>query len=166
MLQVHTGCRYNSDQVLLGYLVYEILHCGSAHTQLRDIIFVVVKNFLSGANDKYFLSIFYVIKRTSLRWSAGQFPALPWHSGWLLFARFLEANCRDCKMQQSTKMETETQKGRIDEGLYSRQLYVLDHADMLKITTSRVLLLGLHGTGAEIGTHTKLQCSLSYFSCC
>jgi len=67
------------------------------------------------------------------------------------------------KMQQ---METEPQKGRIDEGLYSRQLYVLDHADMLKITTSRVLLLGLHGTGAEIGTHTKLQCSLSYFSCC
>jgi len=91
MLQVHTGCRYNSDQVLLGYLVYEILHCGSAHTQLRDIIFVVVKNFLSGANDKYFLSIFYVGKRTSLRWTAGQLrtdprlPALPWHCAVRLF---------------------------------------------------------------------------------
>ncbi len=49
-------------------------------------------------------------------------------------------------------MEVEpTTSTNIDEGLYSRQLYVLNHADMKKITSSDVLLIGIKGLGAEIG---------------
>ncbi len=47
-----------------------------------------------------------------------------------------------------------TTTSNIDEGLYSRQLYVLNHADMKKITSSDVLLIGLKGLGAEIGECT------------
>jgi ubiquitin-activating enzyme E1 len=46
---------------------------------------------------------------------------------------------------------TERPTSNIDEGLYSRQLYVLNHADMLKITATDVLIIGLKGLGVEIG---------------
>lgn len=39
----------------------------------------------------------------------------------------------------------------IDEALYSRQLYVIDHASMLKVMETNVLLIGLGGLGVEIG---------------
>eukprot|EP01096_Ripella_sp_DP13-Kostka_P007210 TRINITY_DN2620_c0_g3_i2.p1 TRINITY_DN2620_c0_g3~~TRINITY_DN2620_c0_g3_i2.p1 ORF type:complete len:1050 (+),score=544.17 TRINITY_DN2620_c0_g3_i2:134-3151(+) len=38
----------------------------------------------------------------------------------------------------------------IDEALYSRQLYVIDHASMLKVMETNVLLIGLGGLGVEI----------------
>jgi hypothetical protein len=41
---------------------------------------------------------------------------------------------------------------KIDESLYSRQLYVLDHASMKHVMASKVLLIGLDGLGIEIGT--------------
>jgi ubiquitin-activating enzyme E1 len=39
----------------------------------------------------------------------------------------------------------------IDEGLYSRQLYVLGHEAMKKMSQSNVLLYGLNGLGVELG---------------
>ncbi len=39
----------------------------------------------------------------------------------------------------------------IDEGLYSRQLYVLGHEAMKKMGASNVLVVGLRGLGVEIG---------------
>ncbi|KAJ7937317.1 ubiquitin activating enzyme [Mycena leptocephala] len=40
----------------------------------------------------------------------------------------------------------------IDEGLYSRQLYVLGHEAMKKMAASNVLIVGVQGLGVEIGT--------------
>lgn len=39
----------------------------------------------------------------------------------------------------------ETGSGDVDEGLYSRQLYVLGHAAQRSLATSAVLLIGLSG---------------------
>lgn len=41
--------------------------------------------------------------------------------------------------------------GEIDESLYSRQLYVLGHEAMKRMSNSHVLIAGLKGLGAEIG---------------
>ena len=40
---------------------------------------------------------------------------------------------------------------QIDEGLYSRQLYVLGHEAMKQMSQSNVLIVGLRGLGVEIG---------------
>lgn len=39
----------------------------------------------------------------------------------------------------------------IDESLYSRQLYVLGHEAMKRMSSSHVLIAGLRGLGVEIG---------------
>ncbi|CCF48756.1 hypothetical protein NDA11_005592 [Ustilago hordei] len=44
----------------------------------------------------------------------------------------------------------------IDEGLYSRQLYVLGHDAMKRMAASNVLVLGLGGLGAEIAKNVAL----------
>ena len=41
--------------------------------------------------------------------------------------------------------------GDIDESLYSRQLYVLGHEAMKRMSASHVLVVGLRGLGVEIG---------------
>ena len=41
--------------------------------------------------------------------------------------------------------------GEIDESLYSRQLYVLGHEAMKRMSASHVLVAGLRGLGVEIG---------------
>ena len=46
--------------------------------------------------------------------------------------------------------------GGIDEGLYSRQLYVLGHQAMKKMANSNVLICGLQGLGAEIAKNVIL----------
>ena len=43
------------------------------------------------------------------------------------------------------------QNGDIDESLYSRQLYVLGHEAMKRMSSSHVLIAGLKGLGVEIG---------------
>jgi ubiquitin-activating enzyme E1 len=49
-------------------------------------------------------------------------------------------------------MEVDTpQVKKIDNQLYSRQLYVLSHEAMAKIASTDVLIVGLKGLGAEIG---------------
>ncbi len=40
---------------------------------------------------------------------------------------------------------------KIDESLYSRQLYVLGHEAMHRMNSSSVLISGLKGLGIEIG---------------
>lgn len=44
----------------------------------------------------------------------------------------------------------------IDEGLYSRQLYVLGHEAMKRMAASNVLIVGLQGLGAEIAKNVVL----------
>ena len=41
----------------------------------------------------------------------------------------------------------------IDESLYSRQLYIIDHASMRRVMASNVLIIGLGGLGVETGLH-------------
>jgi ubiquitin-activating enzyme E1 len=44
----------------------------------------------------------------------------------------------------------------IDEGLYSRQLYVMGHEAMKKMAASNVLISGLKGLGAEVAKNVIL----------
>ena len=46
--------------------------------------------------------------------------------------------------------------GTIDESLYSRQLYVLGHEAMKRMSTSNVLIVGLKGLGVEIAKNIAL----------
>ncbi|KAL7751063.1 E1 ubiquitin-activating protein [Sorochytrium milnesiophthora] len=46
--------------------------------------------------------------------------------------------------------------GQIDEGLYSRQLYVMGHDAMKKMALSNVLIIGLKGLGVEIAKNVVL----------
>jgi len=46
--------------------------------------------------------------------------------------------------------------GEIDEGLYSRQLYVLGHDAMRRMASSDVLISGLGGLGVEIAKNVIL----------
>lgn len=52
---------------------------------------------------------------------------------------------------KSTKLEAD-----IDEGLYSRQLYVLGHDAMRRMANSDVLISGLGGLGVEIAKNVIL----------
>lgn len=45
----------------------------------------------------------------------------------------------------------------IDEDLYSRQLYVLGHGAMARMSSSDVLLVGLTGAGVEIAKNVALM---------
>lgn len=74
-----------------------------------------------------------------------------------------EASCQKSNKSSSTSetvnMETmETNGGgqEIDEGLYSRQLYVLGHEAMKKMGVSNVLISGMKGLGVEIAKNVIL----------
>ncbi|KAG2058920.1 ubiquitin-activating enzyme E1 [Suillus hirtellus] len=54
----------------------------------------------------------------------------------------------------AAKMDVD--EAAIDEGLYSRQLYVLGHEAMKKMAASNVLIVGLQGLGAEIAKNVCL----------
>jgi ubiquitin-activating enzyme E1 len=47
-------------------------------------------------------------------------------------------------------------QGEIDESLYSRQLYVLGHEAMKRMSTSNILIVGLRGLGVEIAKNIAL----------
>ncbi|ODQ79323.1 hypothetical protein BABINDRAFT_62720 [Babjeviella inositovora NRRL Y-12698] len=53
-------------------------------------------------------------------------------------------------------MEIDKQENKMDEGLYSRQLYVLGKDAMLKMQNSNVLIIGLKGLGMEIAKNVAL----------
>ena len=48
-------------------------------------------------------------------------------------------------------------KDKIDEGLYSRQLYAIGHDAMKKLAHSNILISGLSGLGTEIAKNVILQ---------
>ena len=48
-------------------------------------------------------------------------------------------------------MDGEQKQVALDEGLYSRQLYVMGHDAQRRMGESDVLLIGLEGLGVEIG---------------
>ncbi|XP_044066939.1 ubiquitin-like modifier-activating enzyme 1 [Siniperca chuatsi] len=50
-----------------------------------------------------------------------------------------------------------SQIGEIDEGLYSRQLYVLGHEAMHRMSTANVLIAGMRGLGVEIAKNVILS---------
>jgi len=54
------------------------------------------------------------------------------------------------------KMETNGGGQEIDEGLYSRQLYVLGHEAMKKMGASNILISGMKGLGVEIAKNVVL----------
>ncbi|CAJ1050608.1 ubiquitin-like modifier-activating enzyme 1 [Xyrichtys novacula] len=49
-----------------------------------------------------------------------------------------------------------SETGEIDEGFYSRQLYVLGHEAMHRMATARVLIAGMRGLGVEIAKNVIL----------
>ena len=53
-------------------------------------------------------------------------------------------------------MKVDQPEQGIDEGLYSRQLYVLGHDAMKRMAASNVLVVGLRGLGAEIAKNVAL----------
>ncbi|ANB14591.1 E1 ubiquitin-activating protein UBA1 [Sugiyamaella lignohabitans] len=53
-------------------------------------------------------------------------------------------------------VDAEAPSGEIDEGLYSRQLYVLGRDAMKRMAQSNVLIVGLKGLGAEIAKNVTL----------
>jgi ubiquitin-activating enzyme E1 len=66
-------------------------------------------------------------------------------------------------MASGTDMEIKMQvdesvigHGDIDESLYSRQLYVLGHEAMKRMSASNVLVVGLKGLGVEIAKNIAL----------
>ncbi|KIJ19978.1 hypothetical protein PAXINDRAFT_7243 [Paxillus involutus ATCC 200175] len=61
-------------------------------------------------------------------------------------------------MSNTTNLATrmDVDEAAIDEGLYSRQLYVLGHEAMKKMATSNILIVGLQGLGAEIAKNVCL----------
>ena len=50
-----------------------------------------------------------------------------------------------------------TMEGEIDEGLYSRQLYVLGHEAMKRMAGSNILICGMKGLGVEIAKNVILS---------
>lgn len=52
--------------------------------------------------------------------------------------------------------ESAAGSGEIDESLYSRQLYVLGHDAMKRMSASNVLIVGLKGLGVEIAKNIAL----------
>ncbi|GAB9471689.1 putative ubiquitin-activating enzyme [Globisporangium polare] len=48
------------------------------------------------------------------------------------------------------------QTGKIDEGLYSRQLYVMGHEAQMRMGAANVLIIGLNGLGVEIAKNIIL----------
>ncbi|CAG8616484.1 11157_t:CDS:10, partial [Paraglomus occultum] len=56
----------------------------------------------------------------------------------------------------TTSMVIDGIEPTIDEGLYSRQLYVLGHDAMKKMSSSNVLIVGLKGLGVEIAKNIVL----------
>lgn len=60
-------------------------------------------------------------------------------------------------MKMANKMDIDSQEHHnIDEGLYSRQLYVLGHDAMKKLSRSNVLIIGAQGLGIEIAKNVML----------
>jgi ubiquitin-activating enzyme E1 len=69
----------------------------------------------------------------------------------------LTENGNSKKMAQNGNASNGTTAELIDEGLYSRQLYVMGHEAMKKMAVSNVLISGMKGLGAEIAKNVILS---------
>ncbi|KAH8118344.1 ubiquitin activating enzyme [Phellopilus nigrolimitatus] len=59
-------------------------------------------------------------------------------------------------MSTNLPVAMDVDEAQIDEGLYSRQLYVLGHEAMKKMASSNVLVVGVQGLGAEVAKDVVL----------
>lgn len=57
-------------------------------------------------------------------------------------------------MDNDTEM-VDAKEEKIDEALYSRQLYVFGHGAQKKMSSAGVLVVGLRGLGVEIGMDAR-----------
>ena len=79
-----------------------------------------------------------------------------------ILANFARALSQDNKLPEVdlvTRMQVDETAGagaEIDESLYSRQLYVLGHEAMKRMSSSNVLIVGLKGLGVEIAKNIAL----------
>lgn len=72
-------------------------------------------------------------------------------------AKKRKLNTGDCRSKSSAMANNGTRvDGEIDEGLYSRQLYVLGHDAMRRMASSDVLISGLGGLGVEVAKNVIL----------
>eukprot|EP01084_Bolivina_argentea_P094777 170419_1 len=60
------------------------------------------------------------------------------------------------QMEVDSETKTNENDTKVDEALYSRQLYVIDHESMKKMQQSTVLIAGMNGLGVEIAKNTIL----------
>ncbi|KAL4226227.1 E1 ubiquitin-activating protein [Mactra antiquata] len=67
----------------------------------------------------------------------------------------LSDNCNSNSAEMAKNNQNGVE-GEIDEGLYSRQLYVLGHAAMRRMQSSNVLIAGMNGLGVEIAKNVVL----------
>ncbi|XP_060606462.1 ubiquitin-like modifier-activating enzyme 1 isoform X1 [Ruditapes philippinarum] len=67
-----------------------------------------------------------------------------------------ESSNFNLKSKEMAKNSQNGVEGEIDEGLYSRQLYVLGHAAMRRMQSSNVLICGMKGLGVEIAKNVVL----------
>ncbi|XP_060520224.1 ubiquitin-like modifier-activating enzyme 1 [Cylas formicarius] len=70
--------------------------------------------------------------------------------------RKLDSHAKAPEMANNGLASSSAQAGDIDEGLYSRQLYVLGHDAMRRMATSDVLISGLGGLGVEVAKNVIL----------
>lgn len=83
-------------------------------------------------------------------------PSLPHHTLRALYKSSSSAVMSDA-MASKMQLDPTTDNSRdIDEGLYSRQLYVLGHEAMKRMAASNVLIVGLRGLGTEIAKNVAL----------
>lgn len=69
----------------------------------------------------------------------------------------LPQTTKDVDMVTNAQMDEPVQGNHeIDESLYSRQLYVLGHEAMQRMSASNVLIVGLKGLGVEIAKNIAL----------
>jgi ubiquitin-activating enzyme E1 len=76
---------------------------------------------------------------------------------------YTNTDSQTTKAAKPVDMETKMQvdepvagSNEIDESLYSRQLYVLGHEAMKRMSASNVLIVGLKGLGVEIAKNIAL----------
>lgn len=59
-------------------------------------------------------------------------------------------------VDKTSELVEQVKQGDIDESLYSRQLYVLGHEAMQRMSKSNILIVGLKGLGVEIAKNVAL----------
>ena len=75
----------------------------------------------------------------------------PPRTGELFFKSFPSKTESPDERSKRPRIEMAEKPAAIDEGLYSRQLYVMGREGQARMAVSDVLIVGLNGLGVEIG---------------